>query len=96
MSLPSYVNGTSLDALQYETISKALDRAANLWPEGTAIVSCKQNVQISWAELREKATVIAANFVARGLKPGDRVGSFPAITRCHQSFGSQQDLFESD
>jgi fatty-acyl-CoA synthase len=74
MSLPSYVNGTSLDSLQYETISEALDRAADTWPERTAVVSCNQNIQISWAELRDKATVIAANFVARGLKPGDRVG----------------------
>ena len=72
--MDSYVHGTSTTPLLGETIGAALDRIATANSEREALVVCDQDVRMSYGELREKVDVLAANLVARGLTPGDRVG----------------------
>lgn len=49
-----------------------LDRAADSHPRGKACIF--HNSSITYAALREKAEIMAANLHAHGLEPGDRVG----------------------
>lgn len=70
----SYVAGTSDTPLLYQTIGTALDDAAKQHGERPALIVPHQNVRWSYAELNQKATGVAANLIALGLAPGDRVG----------------------
>ena len=56
------------------TIGAALDRAAERWPDGLALVSRHQDIRLTWAELKAEVDRIACGFVAQGLEPGERIG----------------------
>ena len=56
------------------TIGAALDRAAERWPDGLALVSRHQDIRLTWAELKAEVDCIACGFVAQGLEPGERIG----------------------
>lgn len=71
---PSHVIGASEPPLVEQTIGQALDLAARRWPSAEALVSCHQNVRLTWAELKAAADAFAAGLLALGLRPGDRVG----------------------
>lgn len=71
---PSYLSGASHLPLLGETISAALDRAAKTWPERLAVVSCEQNIRLTYAQLNDQACVIARGLLRIGLEPGDRIG----------------------
>jgi fatty-acyl-CoA synthase len=71
---PSYVRGVSHPPLSYETLDRALKRAAERWPERHAIVSSHQQRRLTYSELDAQTTAIAAGFLALGLEPGDRIG----------------------
>jgi len=70
----SYVNGSSRQALIYNTIGRALDAAAERWPEREAVLVKHQDLRLNFAELNRQAEAIAAGLLALGLAPGDRVG----------------------
>jgi len=57
-----------------ETIAAAFDDAVARNPAGTALVSCHQNVRLSYEELRNKVDALAAGLWSTGIRPGDRIG----------------------
>lgn len=70
----SYVHGTGLLPLVGLTVGAILDQAAVRWPHREALVVVHQGVRWTWSELQLKARTLAANLIALGLEPGDRVG----------------------
>jgi fatty-acyl-CoA synthase len=70
----SYVVGASEPSPLKHTIGEALIVAARRWPESEALVSCHQNVRLSWAGLKAAADTFAAGLLALGLRRGDRIG----------------------
>jgi fatty-acyl-CoA synthase len=71
---PSYVRGATSPPLMYETIGRALERAAERWPDRAAIVVRHQQRRLSYAELNSEADQLAAGLLALGLEPGERIG----------------------
>ncbi len=72
--LPSYVSGTSDTPLLYKTIGAALDDTTRKFGNRTALVVPHQNIRWTYSELAVRADTVAANLLALGLEPGDRVG----------------------
>jgi fatty-acyl-CoA synthase len=70
----SYVCGSSNQRLMYETIGRALERAAERWPEREAVVVRHQQQRLTYRQLNAQCDEIAAGLLALGLEPGDRVG----------------------
>jgi fatty-acyl-CoA synthase len=70
----SYVNGAAGAPLLSATIGQALERAAAVWADRTALVSRAQGIRWTWAELRDRADAFAAGLLALGLRRGDRIG----------------------
>lgn len=70
----SYVSGVSDVPLLYQTIYGALENAVAKWGAREAVVSCGQNVRLTYAELKAEADKLAAALRGLGLKAGDRVG----------------------
>src|SRR6516164_1358269 len=56
------------------TIGGLLDRTANRFPDGLAVVSRHQSRRMTWAELSEAADCVARGLWALGVRHGDRVG----------------------
>lgn len=73
-SSASYVAGTSDTPLLYETVGQCLDKAAIQHGERPALVACHQNIRWTYSELQHEADLMAAGFIAMGLKPGERIG----------------------
>ncbi|MCF6328579.1 MAG: AMP-binding protein [Henriciella sp.] len=73
-SLLSFVSGETESPLYEGTIGDALKRAADLWPDRDAVVSCHQGLRFSYSQLLQQANDLAAGLLALGLAPGDRVG----------------------
>jgi fatty-acyl-CoA synthase len=70
----AYVQGGTTPPLLDKTIGQALNDAARLWGEREALVAPAQAVRLTWRELKHRAEHLAQGLLARGLKPGDRVG----------------------
>jgi len=70
----SYVNGISDKPLIYSTIGRSLDTAATIHAGREAIVVRHQDARLSYSQLNELANNVAANLLAHGIEPGDRVG----------------------
>lgn len=70
----SYVRGDTSSALIEMTIGDCFDRTALRYPDGEALVVRHQDVRWTWGELKARVDRVAAGLLARGLKPGDRVG----------------------
>ncbi len=70
----SYVQGIPEEPLIYRTIGQELKRAAAKFGQHEAIVSVAQGWRLNYAQLDQVTDTIAANFIAMGLKSGDRVG----------------------
>jgi fatty-acyl-CoA synthase len=70
----SHVVGASEPPLLDHTIGEALALAARRWPDAEALVSSRQNIRLSWAELATAVDAFAAGLLALGLREGDRVG----------------------
>ncbi|API59689.1 AMP-binding protein [Tardibacter chloracetimidivorans] len=69
----SYSCGITHAPLRYETIGRALERAAEAWPDGPALVVPHQRVRWTWSELAEKADALAAGFLSLDFRAGDRL-----------------------
>ncbi|MHB2205557.1 AMP-binding protein [Methylobacterium sp. CM6257] len=68
----SYVHGADTTPLIGRTIGQMLTRAAALWPDRDALIA--DGRRLSWAELDDRATRLAAGLLALGLNVGDRIG----------------------
>jgi len=71
--LSHVVGPTDMPLLEY-AIGEALDRAADIWPDKTALVDRGQNIRLTWRELRDRTEHFAAGLNAIGLQRGDRIG----------------------
>lgn len=57
-----------------QTIGEAFLETANRFADRVALISCHQNIRLTWAEYAHEAQRVAAGLRALGLHPGDRVG----------------------
>ncbi|MBO0682482.1 MAG: AMP-binding protein [Candidatus Dormibacteraeota bacterium] len=74
MPAPSYVHGVSPTALLGETIGENLRRTVERFGDHEALVVPHQRYRASYRRLWEESGVAARGLMARGVRPGDRVG----------------------
>src|SRR5216683_7685509 len=70
----SYVHGASDVPLLGEPIFQNLRRTAARFGDREALVAAHQNYRSTYSELVAQCEVVARGLMARGVKPGDRVG----------------------
>lgn len=70
----SYVHGASDVPLLGEPIFQNLRRTAEQFGDREALVAAHQNYRSTYSELVAQCEVVARGLMARGVKPGDRVG----------------------
>src|SRR5689334_21517338 len=70
----SYAHGLGETPLIGETIGANLERTVAAHPDRTAIVSCHQNVRLTYSQLNAEVDRLACALIAAGLGVGDRVG----------------------
>jgi fatty-acyl-CoA synthase len=70
----SYAQGPGSVPLLGATIGSFLDRIAERFGPNDAVVSCRQNLRLTYAELREATDRFARGLMALGVRHGDRVG----------------------
>ncbi len=73
MSL-SLVHGDEQEPLIEDTIGAALEARAKETPDGVALIVPYQGVRWTWSELNARTDELATGLIARGLKPGERIG----------------------
>ena len=69
----SYTRGADVPLLEM-TLSEALSRTAERFPERDGLIVCHQNIRLTWEALDREATRVARGLAGLGLQPGDRVG----------------------
>ena len=74
----SYVHGPGSVALLGETIGASLNRAAGRFGERDALISCRQNLRYTYAELLAEVNRAARALMALGVERSDRVGIWSA------------------
>src|SRR5262245_31421345 len=74
MRLPSYSHGACAIPLLGDTIGENLRRTVERFGDREALVVRHQNFRATYRELWELVTLAARGLLARGVKPGDRVG----------------------
>jgi fatty-acyl-CoA synthase len=74
MRSTAYANGTTSTPLLGETIGENLERTIERFGERDALVSCHQDVRLTYAELGEAVDRLATGLLAMGIAKGDRVG----------------------
>jgi len=62
------------EPLLYKTIGQALEEAARAYPQHEALVDCRQDVRLTYAELDRAVSNVAGNLLASQVAKGDRVG----------------------
>ena len=75
--MKSYACGAEVPLLE-KTIGEVLSDSVKRNPSGDAVVSCHQNLRLSYSELKEKAECTARGLWGMGVRPGDRVGMWAA------------------
>jgi fatty-acyl-CoA synthase len=70
----SHARGNETQALLEETIGANLDRIAEHFAEREALVSCAQQIRLTYGELRAAVDELARGLIAAGLQRGDRLG----------------------
>jgi fatty-acyl-CoA synthase len=74
MSTPAYSHGTFDTPLLGDTIGAQFERTAGEFAERDAVVSCQQEVRLTYAELDAAIDGVASALLRAGLEAGDRVG----------------------
>ncbi len=74
MTAVSYSCGTSSEPLIGQTIGDAFDDTVQQFPENDALISCHQNIRLSYLQLQEEVHKCSKGFMSLGLKKGERVG----------------------
>jgi fatty-acyl-CoA synthase len=74
MNSNSYVCGIASEPLLYKTIGQALQETARAYPENEALVDCRQDVRLTYAELDRTVSNVAGNLLSSGIARNDRVG----------------------
>src|SRR5450755_2809812 len=69
----SYAKGPS-GAVSHKSIAGAFLETAARFPDHLAVVSCHQDIRLTWSEYAKEVQRTAAGLRALGLEPGDRVG----------------------
>jgi fatty-acyl-CoA synthase len=72
----SYIHGTSMNPLQYITVSAKFDQISQLYSDNVALISHHQEKEYKYGELWGEANHIAASLIALGMKPKDRIGIY--------------------
>ena len=70
----AYAHGAGATPLLGETIGANLERTAARVPGSDALVSCHQQVRLTWAELNAAVDRLARGLLGLGLVKGDRLG----------------------
>jgi fatty-acyl-CoA synthase len=70
----SYVSGASEQALLGDTVGGLLARIAQAYSERPALVVRSQQVRLTYRQLQQSVTRIAANLLALAMQPGERIG----------------------
>ena len=71
---PSYVSGSRESPLLELTVGQLLVKAVEASPDHEALVSCHQDVRMSYRELDDASSHFAKGLISLGLEPGDRIG----------------------
>lgn len=71
-SLAIATGGATAPLIEYD-IGEAIKRAARDWPDVEAMVSCQENIRLSFADLDRQVSELAAGLRRLGLRCGDRV-----------------------
>ncbi len=69
----SYARGPEAEVLDL-SLGELLRECATMDPRGLGLVSRRQGVRLTWAELLDKVVRTAAGLQSLGLTPGDRIG----------------------
>src|SRR5579863_6137853 len=69
----SYARGPAATVVR-KTIGQAFLETADRFPDRLALVSCHQNIRLTWSDYARQAQLVAAGLRALGISPGDRVG----------------------
>jgi fatty-acyl-CoA synthase len=72
--IEAYARGAETTSLLEETIGANLDRAIARWPDRDALISCAEDVRMSWLQFGAAVQRVACALLAAGLRTGDRVG----------------------
>jgi fatty-acyl-CoA synthase len=56
------------------TLAEVLAQTASRFPHREALVSCHQNLRLTWREFDDEVTRVARGLAGLGLRPADRVG----------------------
>ncbi|XP_055643372.1 medium-chain acyl-CoA ligase ACSF2, mitochondrial isoform X1 [Toxorhynchites rutilus septentrionalis] len=70
----SYIHHIGKHPLVYRNVGQHLRLAAEKYPNNEAIVSCHENIRLTYSEVLEKVDRLAASFYQLGLQKGDRIG----------------------
>src|SRR6476620_6659928 len=74
MPAPSYAHGASAVPLLGETIGENLRRTVERCGDREALVVRHQGYRATYRQLWDQVTLAARGLLARGIRPGDRVG----------------------
>jgi fatty-acyl-CoA synthase len=70
----AYAHGASELPLIAETIGRNLERTAERVPDSDALISCHQDLRLTYGQFNAAVDALAGGLLAAGLEPGDRVG----------------------
>jgi fatty-acyl-CoA synthase len=70
----AYARGAETVPLLEQTIGANLDRAVARWPDRDALVSCAEDVRLTWSEFAAAVERVARALLGAGVQTGDRVG----------------------
>lgn len=74
MSQPSYVCGLSDEPLLNTTIGAAFDDTVRVHGDRPALISCHQNIRLTYAQLSDRVDAFAHGLRVLGFERGERIG----------------------
>jgi fatty-acyl-CoA synthase len=70
----SYTSGTSAIPLLGLTIGDMFDQVAQTYPDHPALISCQQDIRLTYSQLQEQVNQCAKGLMHLGLQKGERIG----------------------